>query len=127
MANKIHIFKKSAIEAGTPENYYLNPSDNLMKIASEWRVIEHEDFLTLTINHHGFGNLIFITFPENSFNIEVKVENKETGAARFDHQDGMKKFSIEMNPKFLESRIQRDESVRLAAPTQRFFITKLKK
>ncbi|XP_026412892.1 uncharacterized protein LOC113308643 [Papaver somniferum] len=99
-SSKIHLFKKSAIEAGTSEDYYLNPSDNLMKMVSEWRVIEHEDVLVVTINMYGFGNGLLIEVKEKFINFEITQENKEK-AARFEHKDGMKKFSIEMNPKFL--------------------------
>ncbi|MCL7035795.1 hypothetical protein MKW94_018931 [Papaver nudicaule] len=126
MASKIHLFKKAAIEAGTPENYYLNPSDNLMKIASEWRAIEYEYFLTLTIHTDGFGDLVCVRFGEKSIDIEVKEENKEK-AARFEHGDGMKNFSFEMNPNFLNLKAELDPTIKITEGTSRLIISKLKK
>ncbi|MCL7021978.1 hypothetical protein MKW94_000581 [Papaver nudicaule] len=117
MASKIHLFKKSAIEAGTPEKYYLNPSENLMKIAaSAWRVVEHEDFLTLTIDSDGFGGFVTVSFEGKFINIEV------------DHKDGKKKFSIEMNPKLLNSTVEIDPAaLKPSEGTSRLIISKLKK
>ncbi|RZC78284.1 hypothetical protein C5167_002509 [Papaver somniferum] len=106
---KIHLFKKSAIEAGTPELYYLNPSENLWKITSMWRVVEHEDLLFLTLDLKAIGDLVSVHMDGKFINIEVKKENKENGAARFHHKDGMKKFSIEMNPHFLHLGIKVDD------------------
>ncbi|KAI3865162.1 hypothetical protein MKX03_016102 [Papaver bracteatum] len=56
MASKIHIFRKSAMEAGNPGKYYINPSQKLMSKASEWRVIEHEDGIELIFNLDAFGD-----------------------------------------------------------------------
>ncbi|KAI3960234.1 hypothetical protein MKW98_016958 [Papaver atlanticum] len=50
MASKIHIFRKSAMEAGNPGKYYINPSEKLMSVASKWRVIEHEDCVEVIFN-----------------------------------------------------------------------------
>ncbi|KAI3917274.1 hypothetical protein MKX01_000051 [Papaver californicum] len=42
MASEIHFFrKKSAMEAGNPAMYYINPSEKLMSISSEWRAYKH--------------------------------------------------------------------------------------
>ncbi|RZC53616.1 hypothetical protein C5167_012476 [Papaver somniferum] len=81
-----------AIEAETPEDYYLNPSDNLMKVTSMWSVVEHADVLEVSINTVFIGDLVFImpNGEENIINILVDVENKKKDA-RFHHQDGMKK------------------------------------
>ncbi|RZC78292.1 hypothetical protein C5167_002498 [Papaver somniferum] len=128
---KIHLFKKSAIEAGTPEDYYLDPSDNLMKIAFMWSVVEHEDDLVLSINMVLIGDLVFIEVDgeKNIINIEVDVENKRK-AARFHHEDGMKNFSIVMNPKFLKLDLNSDPSPYSVSEdhggTTNLLITKLK-
>ncbi|RZC78281.1 hypothetical protein C5167_002547 [Papaver somniferum] len=124
VASKIHLFKKSAIEAGTPEKYYLNPSDNLWKVASEWNVVEHEDFLSLTIHSFGLGDSIITMFDGKFINMEVQKENKEK-AARFEHKDGMKNFSIEMNPKFLNLKVTLDPTLRPSQGIKRIFISKL--
>ncbi|RZC62485.1 hypothetical protein C5167_024230 [Papaver somniferum] len=50
MASKIHIFRKSAMEAGNPGKYYINPSEKLMSVASKWRVVEHEDWVEVIFN-----------------------------------------------------------------------------
>ncbi|KAI3833570.1 hypothetical protein MKX03_004467, partial [Papaver bracteatum] len=89
------------IEAGTPEDYYLNPTDNLWKVASMWKVDEQEDVLVLTIDMRSFGDVVIIHLRGKLICIEVRKENKEK-AARFDHEDGMKFFDIEMNPNFLK-------------------------
>ncbi|KAI3944834.1 hypothetical protein MKW92_002201, partial [Papaver armeniacum] len=114
------------IEAGTPEKYYLNPSDNLWKVASEWNVVEHKDFLSLTIHSFGLGDSIITMFDGKFINIEVQKENKEK-AARFEHKDGMKNFSIEMNPKFLHLGVTLDPTLRPSQGIKRIFISKLKK
>ncbi|KAI3944833.1 hypothetical protein MKW92_002200, partial [Papaver armeniacum] len=117
------------IEAGTPEDYYLDPSDNLMKIAFMWSVVEQEDVLVLSINTALIGDLVFIRAKENIVNIQVDVENKKK-AARFHHQDGMKNFSIEMNPKFLKLDMKSDPAPYSVSAdhggSTNLFITKLK-
>ncbi|KAI3865167.1 hypothetical protein MKX03_016107 [Papaver bracteatum] len=55
-SNKIHIFRKSAMEAGTPGKYYINPSPKLMSKASDWKVVEHEDAIEMIFNQDAFGN-----------------------------------------------------------------------
>ncbi|KAI3997304.1 hypothetical protein MKX01_009148 [Papaver californicum] len=124
-SSKIHLFKKSAIEAGTPEKYYLNPSENLFKIVSEWNVVEHENLLILTIVMDGFGDEVMTRMDGKFINIEVTRENKEK-AARFDHKDGMKNFSIEMNPNFLKLGVTLDRTIKISLGIQRMFITKIK-
>ncbi|KAI3960226.1 hypothetical protein MKW98_016950 [Papaver atlanticum] len=54
-SNKIHIFRKSAMEAGTPGKYYINPSEKLMSKASDWKVLEHEDAIEMIFNQDAFG------------------------------------------------------------------------
>ncbi|MCL7040938.1 hypothetical protein MKW94_007822 [Papaver nudicaule] len=120
MANKIHIFKKSAIEAGTPELYYLNPSENLMKMASGWSVVEHEDFLSLTIHVEAFGQCISISPKGKFIGIQVQTENMENVASD-------KNGSFEMNPNFLNLRVMgTDPTLRLSEGTFRLFLFKLK-
>ncbi|KAI3960227.1 hypothetical protein MKW98_016951 [Papaver atlanticum] len=53
-SNKIHIFRQSAMEAGTPGKYYINPSPKLMSRASEWKVVEHEDAIETIFNKGAF-------------------------------------------------------------------------
>ncbi|KAI3917276.1 hypothetical protein MKX01_000053 [Papaver californicum] len=57
MSSKIHIFRKSAMEAGTPGKYYINPSEKLMSLASEWKVVEHEDAIETIFNKATFEDL----------------------------------------------------------------------
>ncbi|RZC90787.1 hypothetical protein C5167_028616 [Papaver somniferum] len=117
------------MKAGTPEVYYLDPSDNLMKITSDWRVVEHEDFLELSVDCLSIGHLVlFGADPgENVIQIVVALENKER-AARFHHKDGMTNFSIKMNPKFLDVYYKvEDASNRVRSErTTRLIINKLK-
>ncbi|KAI3833573.1 hypothetical protein MKX03_004470, partial [Papaver bracteatum] len=96
------------IEAGTPELYYLNPSDNLWKVTSMWRVVEHEDTINLSVDMDAFGDLVTILIQGNFININVGKEDKEK-AARFDHKDAMKEFSIEMNPNFVQLGVKGDD------------------
>ncbi|MCL7046098.1 hypothetical protein MKW94_029569 [Papaver nudicaule] len=44
---RVHLFKKYAVAAGTPRDYYINPSEMLMSRASEWSAVEHEDCIEL--------------------------------------------------------------------------------
>ncbi|KAI3855629.1 hypothetical protein MKW92_007540, partial [Papaver armeniacum] len=114
------------IEAGTPEDYYLDPSDNLMKITSDWSVVEHEDVLELTFNMFGIGERVFVVAKQHIIYIVVDVEDKETGAARFEHKDGMKNFSIEMNPKFLNFRIKNESWKMSKNGIGKLFVNKFK-
>ncbi|KAI3833563.1 hypothetical protein MKX03_004460 [Papaver bracteatum] len=124
-SSKIHIFRKSAIEAGTPEKYYLNPSENLWKITSAWDVVELEDVLVLTMDSFGIGDLVMTMMDGKFINTKVLRENKEI-AARFDDKEGMKKFSIEMNPNFLELAVKLDPTLSLSQGVKRMFISKIK-
>ncbi|KAI3836924.1 hypothetical protein MKW98_005257, partial [Papaver atlanticum] len=76
VASKIHLFKKSAIEAGTPEKYYLNPSENLWKMTSAWNVVEHKDILTLNIHMTGFGNFVATSVEGKFINVEVQKKTR---------------------------------------------------
>ncbi|KAI3960232.1 hypothetical protein MKW98_016956 [Papaver atlanticum] len=58
MASKIHIFRKSAMEAGNPGKYYINPSEKLMNMASEWRAVEHEDGIEMIFNRAAFKDIV---------------------------------------------------------------------
>ncbi|KAI3855489.1 hypothetical protein MKX03_004346 [Papaver bracteatum] len=58
MASKIYIFRKSAIEAGNPGKYYINPSEKLMSMASEWKVVEHEDGIGIIFNRAAFKDIV---------------------------------------------------------------------
>ncbi|KAI3833571.1 hypothetical protein MKX03_004468, partial [Papaver bracteatum] len=112
------------IEAGTPELYYLNPSDNLWKTTSMWRVVEHEDHLFMTLDLKAIGDLVSVHMNGTFINIEVKKEDKENSTARFDHKDGMKKFFIEMNPHFLYLGIKGDD-IKGWEGISRLYISKL--
>ncbi|RZC90786.1 hypothetical protein C5167_028617 [Papaver somniferum] len=114
---KIHLFKKSAIGAGTPENYYLDPSDNLMKIRSAWSVVEHKDFFVLSVDLFAIGDLVLFgpEAEEYEFQIAVVLENK-IKAARFKHKDGMKVFRIKMNPKFIKKINVEDDATYRVLP-----------
>ncbi|KAI3960236.1 hypothetical protein MKW98_016960 [Papaver atlanticum] len=62
---KIHLFRQSAVEAGTPGDYYINPSEKLMSVASEWRAVEHEDAIELIFDENAsMGFPIFIRFSD---------------------------------------------------------------
>ncbi|RZC78286.1 hypothetical protein C5167_002514 [Papaver somniferum] len=65
-SSKIHLFKKTD---GTPGDYYLDPSDNLMKIASDWSVVEHEDHLVLSISLLSIGDLVAVAPQEDVIHI----------------------------------------------------------
>ncbi|KAI3884815.1 hypothetical protein MKW92_024729, partial [Papaver armeniacum] len=113
------------IEAGTPEKYYLNPSENLWKMTSAWNVVEHKDILTLNIHMTGFGNFVVTTIEGKFINIEVQKQNKEISAARCPHEI-LKKYSFEMNPSFLSLSVRDDPTLRLSEGTFRLFLSKLK-
>ncbi|KAI3960268.1 hypothetical protein MKW98_016992 [Papaver atlanticum] len=62
-SKKIHLFRQSA---GNPGKYYINPSEKLMSMASEWRVVEHEDGIEMIFNRAAFkGIVIFGTYYNN--------------------------------------------------------------
>ncbi|MCL7039192.1 hypothetical protein MKW94_015476 [Papaver nudicaule] len=49
-SKKIHLFRQSAVEAGTPGRYYLNPSEKLMSKTPDWSAVEHEDCIETRTN-----------------------------------------------------------------------------
>ncbi|MCL7038628.1 hypothetical protein MKW94_001262 [Papaver nudicaule] len=128
MASKNHhIFKKSAIEAGTPELYYLNPSENLMKMASEWSVVDQEDRLALTVHLFGFGDDNRIRVDGKFIKLEVVTENKEKAARFADDKNDMKNFSFEMNTNYLDHlHVTDDRSLKVSEGTIRLYLSKLK-
>ncbi|KAI3915573.1 hypothetical protein MKW92_029874 [Papaver armeniacum] len=73
----------------------------------------------------GIGDLVMTMMDGKFINIKVLRENKEI-SARFDDKEGMKKFSIEMNPNFLELQVQLDPTLRLSQGVKRMFISKIK-
>ncbi|KAI3892804.1 hypothetical protein MKX03_000908, partial [Papaver bracteatum] len=90
------------IAAGTPEDYYLDPSENLWKISYSWEVVELQDHIVLSVNLLSIGDRVLVAPHEDDvIRIAVLKENKEK-AARFDHIQGMKYFTIKINKKFLK-------------------------
>ncbi|RZC62476.1 hypothetical protein C5167_024228 [Papaver somniferum] len=55
--NKIHLLRQSAMEAGDPGKYYINPSEKLMSKASDWKIVEHEDSIELIFDDAAFGDI----------------------------------------------------------------------
>ncbi|KAI3960267.1 hypothetical protein MKW98_016991 [Papaver atlanticum] len=53
-SRKIHLFRQSAVEAGTPGDYYINPSEKLMTKTSDGSVVEHEDYIETIFNMAAF-------------------------------------------------------------------------
>ncbi|RZC68953.1 hypothetical protein C5167_034433 [Papaver somniferum] len=58
-SKKIHLFRQSAVKAGTSGRYYINPSEKLMSRTSEWGVVEREDGIELIFNESVFGDIPF--------------------------------------------------------------------
>ncbi|KAI3855483.1 hypothetical protein MKX03_004340 [Papaver bracteatum] len=58
-SKKIHHLRQSAVKAGTPGRYYINPSEKLMSRTSEWGVVEREDGIELIFNESVFGDIPF--------------------------------------------------------------------
>ncbi|MCL7039931.1 hypothetical protein MKW94_006994 [Papaver nudicaule] len=56
-SKKIHLFRQSAVEAGTPGRYYLNPSEKLMSKAPDWSAVEHEDCIETRTNRAAFKDI----------------------------------------------------------------------
>ncbi|MCL7024725.1 hypothetical protein MKW94_022520 [Papaver nudicaule] len=56
-SKKIHLFRQSAVEAGTPGRYYLNPSEKLMNKAPDWTAVEHEDRIEMRTNRAAFKDI----------------------------------------------------------------------
>ncbi|KAI3865169.1 hypothetical protein MKX03_016109 [Papaver bracteatum] len=56
-SNKIHHLIQSTMEAGDPGKYYINPSEKLMRKASGWRVLEHEDSIEVIFDDDVFGKI----------------------------------------------------------------------
>ncbi|KAI3960219.1 hypothetical protein MKW98_016943 [Papaver atlanticum] len=75
MASKIRIFRQSAMEAGTPGKYHINPSPKLMSRASHWRVVEHEDGVELTFNEGAFDDVLLFKIYYNQ--VVGDCENKD--------------------------------------------------
>ncbi|MCL7030150.1 hypothetical protein MKW94_021312 [Papaver nudicaule] len=71
---KIHLFRQSAAEAGTPKDYYINPSEKLMSRASERSAVEHEDCIEVILNRKALGDNIVIKRYDNQAVIDR--ENK---------------------------------------------------
>ncbi|KAI3953090.1 hypothetical protein MKW98_020285 [Papaver atlanticum] len=61
-SKKIHLFRQSAVEAGNPGDYYINPSEKLMTKTSDWSAVEHEDYIETIFNMAAFkgpGELVY--------------------------------------------------------------------
>ncbi|KAI3911605.1 hypothetical protein MKW92_048199 [Papaver armeniacum] len=88
-----------------------------MKITSAWRVVEHEDYLVLTVDLFAIGDFVFFGPVPEEYEIQIAValENKEK-AARFKHRDGMMNFSIKMNPKFIKKIDDKDDATYKVLP-----------
>ncbi|RZC62479.1 hypothetical protein C5167_024248 [Papaver somniferum] len=54
-SRKIHLFRQSAVKAGTPKDYYMNPSERLMAKKSGWSVVEHEDYIETIFDMSAFN------------------------------------------------------------------------
>lgn len=107
-SSKIHLFKKLAIAAGSPNNYYLNPLENLWKIASNWSAVEHEDVINLTFHMGAFGDPIYLSVKQSKFiNINVGIDAYKMPDGYAD-KNGMRNFSIELNANFLKLGIKGD-------------------
>ncbi|KAI3847860.1 hypothetical protein MKX03_003010 [Papaver bracteatum] len=67
-SKKIHLLRQSAVEAGTPGDYYINPSEKLMTKTGDWSVVEHEDYIETIFNMAAFkgpGELVCTKIYKN--------------------------------------------------------------
>ncbi|RZC88441.1 hypothetical protein C5167_016245 [Papaver somniferum] len=59
MASEIHMFRQSSMKAGNLGKYYINPSEKMMNMESEWIALEHEDGIEVIFYRDAFkGNPI---------------------------------------------------------------------
>ncbi|MCL7024724.1 hypothetical protein MKW94_022519 [Papaver nudicaule] len=77
MASKIHLFRKSAMEAGTPGKYYINPSEKLMSKAPDWTAVEHEDYIETRTNRAAFNKDIIVFMKRYCNQAVDDCENKD--------------------------------------------------
>ncbi|MCL7040484.1 hypothetical protein MKW94_004062 [Papaver nudicaule] len=108
-SKKIHLFRQLAVEAGSPGDYYINPSEKLMSRTSEWSAVEHEDCIEITFNKDGFkdtnvylrGYINKTIFDcENKmdeFNLIVNTDLLDHKGVKMEVKDGVQKWYI---PKF---------------------------
>ncbi|KAI3960266.1 hypothetical protein MKW98_016990 [Papaver atlanticum] len=54
-SKKIHLFRQSAVKAGTPGDYYMNLSERLMAKTSGWSAVEHEDYIETIFDMNAFN------------------------------------------------------------------------
>ncbi|KAI3836933.1 hypothetical protein MKW98_005266, partial [Papaver atlanticum] len=112
------------IAAGSPNNYYLNPSENLWKIASKWSVVEYQDVIVLTIYMRGLApDGVYISVEGKFININIGQDGYKMPAGYAD-KIGMKNFTVELNPNFLQLGVTCDYT-KASEGISRWYIFKL--
>ncbi|KAI3865163.1 hypothetical protein MKX03_016103 [Papaver bracteatum] len=109
-SNKIHHLRQSAMEAGNPGKYYINPSEKLMSKASDWKVVENEDGIELILNEAAFKCVLVFGKRYNNQAIGDS-ENKED------------ECSFIMNTDYLDAR---KIDYELMGDISKFYIPKIK-
>ncbi|KAI3960265.1 hypothetical protein MKW98_016989 [Papaver atlanticum] len=115
MASKILIFRKSAMEAGNPGRYYINPSEKLMSMAPDWKVVEHEDAIELISNRVIFDEAVF-----GDIVIYARFYKNQTIG---DSENKDDEYGFIMNTDFLEAR-KLDAEIKDGF--SRFYVPKIK-
>ncbi|KAI3855491.1 hypothetical protein MKX03_004348 [Papaver bracteatum] len=66
------------MEAGTPGDYYINPSKKLMSKASDWKAVEHEDHVETRTNMAAFdtNNSVFMKRYNNQA-VDGHIQNED--------------------------------------------------
>ncbi|MCL7039911.1 hypothetical protein MKW94_016737 [Papaver nudicaule] len=95
-SSKIHLFRKSAMEAGTPGRYYINPSEKLISKAPHWSAVEHEDCIEVRSNRAAFKDII----------IFVKTYNNQAIGDSDNKDDN---YNFILNTDFLDVKEVKDE------------------
>ncbi|RZC62473.1 hypothetical protein C5167_024225 [Papaver somniferum] len=109
-SNKIHPLRQSAMEAGNPGKYYINPSEKLISKASHWKFVEHEDGIELIFNEAAFeGVLLF----------GKRYNNQAIG----DYENKDDECSFIMNTDYLDAR---KIDYELMGDISKFYIPKIK-
>ncbi|KAI3980247.1 hypothetical protein MKX01_003259 [Papaver californicum] len=79
------------MRGGNPGKYYINPSEKLMSMTPEWRVVEHEDGIEMITN---------MAFFSNNQAIQFFLNNQAIGDCEYKDDD----FSYIVNTYFLNDK-----------------------
>ncbi|RZC68950.1 hypothetical protein C5167_032027 [Papaver somniferum] len=121
-SNKIHHLRQSAMEAGDPGKYYINPSEKLMSKASGWRVVEYEDSIEVIFDDAALGKspVFARCYNYQAIGDSVNKDDEFGFIMNTDYLDA-RKLNIEMKDgftKFYVPKIKVEENKKKVAGSQ---------